>query len=72
VISFPTVPAGGFYGLGGVRHYALEQADDLAPGIWQGVPGLADVPGQGQSVIYTNRFDASDRRFFRGRVWLEP
>jgi hypothetical protein len=72
VISFPTVSSGGFYGLGGVRRYALEQADDLASGVWQGVPGLTDVTGQGQSVIYTNRFDAADRRFFRGRVWLAP
>ncbi len=72
VLSFPTVPAGGFYGLGGLRRYALEQADDLAAGGWQGVAGLTNVVGAGQSVSYTNQTGGAARRFFRGRVWLEP
>jgi hypothetical protein len=70
VVSFPTVPYEGWlYGLSGVRRYALEQADELAGG-WQGVPGLTDRVGDGQSVIHTNGFEAPVR-FFRGRVWLE-
>lgn len=70
VVSFATVPYEGWlYGLSGVRRYALEQADELAGG-WQGVPGLTDRLGDGQSVIHTNGFEAPVR-FFRGRVWLE-
>jgi len=71
-VSFPTVSEGGFYGLGGLRRYALEQAGDLAAGDWQAVPGLGAVPGAGQRVSYTNRLDGAGSRFFRGRVWLEP
>ena len=72
VVSFPTAPAGGVYGLGGLRRYALEQADGLATDDWRGVAGLTNVAGWGQSVTYTNQTDAAPRRFFRGRVWLEP
>ena len=71
VISFPTVPAGGFYGLGDIRRYALEQADDLAGNNWQGVAGLTNVAGEGQSITYTNRIGDATHRFFRGRVWIE-
>jgi hypothetical protein len=71
VVSFPTVPAGGFYGLGGLRYYALEQADDLTTGVWQKVTGLSKMAGEGQSVSYTNRIDEAPGNFFRGRVWLE-
>lgn len=70
-VSFPTVPAGGFYGWEGIRRYALEQTEDLAGNKWRGVAGLTNVVGEGQSVIYTNRIDDAPRRFFRGRVWLE-
>jgi hypothetical protein len=72
VVSFPTVQAGGVYGLGGVRRYALEQAGGLTADDWLGVSGLDAVAGWGQAVSYTNRLDAAPRRFFRGRVWLEP
>jgi len=72
VVSFPTVPAGGFYGLGGVRRYALEAADDLSAGNWQGVAGLDNVPGSGRPVVYTNQLEGAGQRFFRGRVWLSP
>ena len=71
VVSFPTVPAGGAYGLGGMRRYALDQADGLATDDWRGVAGLTNVAGWGQSVIYTNQTEGASRRFFRGRVWLE-
>ena len=57
---------------GGLRRYALEQTHDLATGGWQGVEGLTQVTGAGQSVSYTNRIDEASRRFFLGRVWLEP
>jgi hypothetical protein len=70
-VSFQTVPEGGFYGLGGVRRYALYQADALQTANWQGVEGLTNVVGGGQSVIYTNWIEGVDLRFFRGRVWLE-
>jgi hypothetical protein len=71
-VTFPTVPEGGFYGLGGLRRYALDQTDDLAAIDWQAVQGLSAVAGAGQSISYTNRLDGAGRRFFRGRVWLEP
>ena len=72
VVSFPTVPADGSYGMVGPRRYALELADDLAVGGWRGVEGLTNVVGAGQPVSYTNQIDDAARRFFRGRVWLEP
>ena len=71
-VSFPTVPAGGFYGWDGIRRYALEQTDDLSGNNWQGVKGLTNVIGEGQSIVYTNQVDDAGRRFFRGRVWIEP
>lgn len=73
VVSFPTVPYdGSAYGLSGIRRYGLVQADDLlAPGSWVGVAGLTNVVGEGQTISYTNQLEAADRRFFRGRVWLE-
>lgn len=72
VVSFTTMPSGGFYGLGGVRRYGLFQASDLLTADWQGVAGFSNVVGAGQSVFYTNRTDDADHRYFRGRVWLEP
>ena len=71
VVSFQTVPEGGFYGVGGVRRYGLFATDDLLSGDWQGVPGFTNVVGAGQPVIYTNQVNEAGRRFFRGRVWLE-
>ena len=71
VVSFQTVPySGAAYGLSGLRRYALELEDDLAAGQWQGVEGLTNVVGAGQTVVHTNGFDAP-LRFFHGRVWLE-
>ncbi len=72
MVSFPTVPAGGFYGLGGVRRYGLFQANGLPVADWQGIAGFTNVLGSGQSVIYTNWTEGATGRFFRGRVWLEP
>jgi hypothetical protein len=72
VVSFPTVPAGGFYGLGGTRRYALEQTtNNLTVPNWKDVTGLDNVTGAGQIITYTNQLDAAAMRFFRGRVWLE-
>ena len=71
-VSFQTVADGGFYGRGGTRRYGLYQATDLLSGDWKGVEGFTNVLGTGQSVIYTNGTGDAARRFFRGRVWLEP
>ena len=71
-VSFPTVPAGGFYGLGGTRRYALEQTtNNLSAQNWKDVTGFDNVAGTGQPFTYTNQLDAAAMRFFRGRVWLE-
>lgn len=73
VVSFPTVPYdGGAFGLSGLRRYAIDQADNLASNAWSGVAGLTNVVGEGQTVIYTNAVEGVGRRFYRGRVWLEP
>jgi hypothetical protein len=70
VITFPTMPEGGFYELGGVRFYALEQSDDLID--WQDISGLGSVVGEGQFISYTNQLEEAARRYFRGRVWMDP
>ena len=73
VVSLTTVPYHGEDdGLSGLRRYALEQADSLAPVAWSGVPGLTNVAGEGQTVVYTNGVGGAGPRFFRGRVWLSP
>lgn len=74
VVSFPTVPAGGSYGLGGPRRYALEQADaTLTSGGWQGVAGLTNVFRRGAVRLIPTGHGEANRRFFRGfAVWLAP
>ena len=69
VVSFSTVATSAQYGL--QRHYAVEASTNLAVPMWQGVPGITNVLGLGQTVAWTNSLP-NPNTFFRGRVWLGP
>jgi hypothetical protein len=67
VVSFPTVATSVQYGA--QRYYAVEAATNLAAPVWQGVPGLTNILGLGQTVAWTNA-GAGPNTFLRARVWL--
>jgi alpha-tubulin suppressor-like RCC1 family protein len=69
VVSFPTIATSAQYGL--QRYYAVQAATNLAAPLWQGVPGLTNIPGLGQTVVWTNSL-SGPQAFLRGRVWLGP
>ncbi|MBN1670548.1 MAG: hypothetical protein JXR37_05925 [Kiritimatiellae bacterium] len=70
VLSFPALEATGNGYAGMSRHYALERCTTQEPHAWHAVPGLADIPGMNQLIVYTNTAPGP-RDLYRGRVWLE-
>jgi len=71
LVSFETVQANGTGYAGMSRRYALEQRSDIrSGGIWGGVPGHTNLPGDGATITYTNP-PGQNAEYFRARVWLE-
>jgi alpha-tubulin suppressor-like RCC1 family protein len=69
VVTFPTVPTSAQYA--SQRYYALESSTNLAGAVWQGIPGLTNISGQGRTVVWTNTLPGPNT-FLRARVWLGP
>jgi CubicO group peptidase (beta-lactamase class C family) len=70
LVTLPTVETGARHeGLN--RYYSLESRTGLVGVGWEPVPGLTDVRGTGQVLIWTNPAGASNR-FYRGSVRLAP
>ena len=67
VVSFPTIPTSAQYS--SQRYYALESSPNLSLPAWQGVPGLTNISGLGQTVVWTNTLPGPNT-FLRARVWL--
>jgi len=53
------------------RHYALEEASNLAANNWLELPGFENIEGNNQWMLYTGG-TSNPPTFFRGKVWLEP
>ncbi|MBN1676817.1 MAG: lamin tail domain-containing protein [Kiritimatiellae bacterium] len=69
LVSFQTVEATGSAYAGLTRYYTLENNADAHGASWTAVPGYANLPGTGQTVVYTNTA-AGSAAFYRARVWL--
>ncbi|MBN1670390.1 MAG: lamin tail domain-containing protein [Kiritimatiellae bacterium] len=71
LVSFLAREASGAGYSGLERRYRLEQcAVADADAAWVSVPGYTRIPGQNQTVVYTNTSLAGTVHY-RGRVWLE-
>ncbi|MBN1672137.1 MAG: fibronectin type III domain-containing protein [Kiritimatiellae bacterium] len=66
-VSFQTVPARGPGYEMVVRYYALQRSHSGARALWQAVPGLADIVGDGRVVVYDA---AGGDGVYRVRSWL--
>ena len=73
LVSFDTVaPSGDAYEKYSARLYTLERTENLLqPTMWQPVPGLTNQPGWGQTILYTNLPDSTNRSF-RYKAGLVP
>lgn len=73
-VYLDTVDPTGVPGYDGLsRHYELEVRSGGLPegdGHWLTVPGLSNIAGNGNTVVYTNAAPGSGS-FYRARVWLE-
>ena len=69
IVFFDAPAATGPGYAGWERHYMLQVRAALTSGDWSPVAGYADVPGQGQTVRYTNS-NPTGVMLYRGRVWL--
>jgi len=68
VVSYDTIPAGAEYD-GKSRYYSLESRTNMLLNSWTGVAGWTNIPGLGQTIIFTNR--SGDRMFYmRGKTEL--
>jgi len=68
--TFGTVPLGGpGYEYYLTRYYTLENAQNVT-GTWSGVAGYTDLPGAGQTVVFSNQ-PAATKGFFRAKVRIE-
>jgi len=71
VVSCPTVAGGGANYEFRSRYYSMEQAMGLTnSGSWQGVTGLTDILGTGETIRLTNSVTASNR-YYRVSVRLD-
>jgi hypothetical protein len=71
-VSFHTLAATGVGYEGMQRYYALESSTDLNSNRWQSLPNLSRVPGNGQTVVYSEPTGGTNgMTYFRARVWLE-
>ena len=74
LVSFDTIALAGVgYNDYAERCYTLERTTDgLGPNtVWTAVPVCSDIPGSGQTFVYTNALPATALDCYRVNVWLK-
>lgn len=70
-VLFPTIEADGMHGAS-ERYYSLDRSTGQLLNAWLGIENFTNIPGTGQTVIYSIPSSTNTPVFFRGRLWLAP